>query len=1102
MKESLRIGFLVTDPGSLTSEEQSARDWLVQRYPKSIVLTLNDAGNGVSRDAVDVIWWHQNRFAALPASALDSAVTSSILRFVRSGGGLFLTLLAAPFVSDLGLEPVRPNIVRIGTWNEESWAPDYPDIRGFGGLQGHPVFHGLEGAVFTWNPVKTSPYAGAFYADDVPQKGRIVAVERQYIRLNEQWRMITEYAEGRGTVLCVGSHLYFGFPANRFRLHLEQFTSNCLSYVSNPSHSSGPRTYWSFDPRIVQEVAISPSDPVRSPNRTAPSIRSGLSIRRETDVVRNPFFDVGGRRILIMGKEQSGVEEVWSHPFRVLKGLRTGIRIAGGSVQWLDQHQSSVEVSPESVRRTYAFGEMRLEEIIAGSPDKPGGVVAYDILSNHPLELILTASVDLRLMWPHSDQATGSLQYGWDEGIHAYVISNEGRTMTAVVGMTEAPSARRAGHCAGYDLAGGDLKPRATQLVEAGFAFRVLVEGPSSQVSFVYSGSEGRMEAVETYRHLATDPFAAESEQALHFQNLFVSRTVIKSPDRDFNDGYRWALTSTDRFLVTTRSLGTSLMAGFGTTERGWDGGQKVSGRPGYAWYFGRDACWTAFAMLAYGDHESVRSVLKFLGDHQDLNGKILHELTTSGHVHYDAADSTPLYAILFGRYLRATGDLEFARTEFQRLLKAMQFCRSTDTDGDGLIENTNVGHGWVEGGKLFPVHVELYLAACWASALDEAAYVAGRIGQNRLKREWEAEIPAIRKAINERFWNEESGFFNFALRPDGSFNTERTILPAVAVLLGWTDPEKAEKCLEQYASSDFTADWGVRIMGKSNPSYNPRGYHSGSVWPLFTGWTALAEFAGERYVQGFAHVLSTMMVARHWAAGYVEEVLNGDVFQQGGVCSHQAWSESMVLQPLLEGMLGLRFEAAGKTVSLKPYLPPHWGTCEITAIRAGEHLFDLSVAQSKSQTEFAFRQRTPGELVIVLTPVLPAGSAIISCTINGTEREIAVPMTIPLRAESRVVIRHTGGIALVPPVPQYGQDESSDDLRILKERFDETGLEVLVEGISGKDYEIQFVDAEGMVRRAQNGELAGSSKGLRTLRLAIPGRRGQYQRSIVKLLI
>ena len=48
------------------------------------------------------------------------------------------------------------------------------------------------------------------------------------------------------------------------------------------------------------------------------------------------------------------------------------------------------------------------------------------------------------------------------------------------------------------------------------------------------------------------------------------------------------------------------MVAGFGTTLRGWNGGQKISGRPGYAWYFGRDAQWTGLAVNAYGGGSST----------------------------------------------------------------------------------------------------------------------------------------------------------------------------------------------------------------------------------------------------------------------------------------------------------------------------------------------------------------------------------------------------------------------------------------------------------------------------------------------------------------
>ena len=49
------------------------------------------------------------------------------------------------------------------------------------------------------------------------------------------------------------------------------------------------------------------------------------------------------------------------------------------------------------------------------------------------------------------------------------------------------------------------------------------------------------------------------------------------------------------------------------------------------------------FALLHTGDFEKVRSMLYTFIRFQDLNGKIFHELATSGVVHFDASDATSL---------------------------------------------------------------------------------------------------------------------------------------------------------------------------------------------------------------------------------------------------------------------------------------------------------------------------------------------------------------------------------------------------------------------------------------------------------------------------
>ena len=1096
----IRIGYLALSKKPRDGEDRSAWMWISKEKEIRCARVLFSEIVAAPRvlDRFDLLWWHYDDAVELPSDAREEKAKRAIRDFVRSGGSLFLSLLASQYVVELGLESNPYNIIRKGVWDQESWVKDYPDIRGFGSNQGHPIFADLAGAVFSWNPKKGVPYSAAFYsAPMVPKEGKVVAVERQYIRLNEDWRMITEYDAGKGKVLAAGSYFFFVDQRDRFRLHLEKLARNCFAYLAGKSR--GPKTYWQFGDRAVTPQSFS-SKPVRTTSQTLSPENSGLSITREPEQLQNGFFDAGGRRILIMGKEESGIQEVWSHPFRMMRNVRTGFRIASNDIHWFDQLKPRVTIRPESVTRVYSVGELRIEETIAGERSGPGGIVHYHADSNHPLELFFSAVIDQRIMWPHSDQATGSLNFGWDDGLNAFVVSNISETLTSVVGASRVPEERIAGQFSVVEWTPAGMKGISTVTAQVALGMRFAISGKSADFSVVFAGS-GKKEALDTYSRIIRSPGGILSQQAKYFKNLLESSTVIESEDGAFNDGYRWALVGTDRFLVDTPGLGTSLMAGFGTTERGWDGGQKISGRPGYAWYFGRDACWTALAMLAYGADHGVREALNFLGTHQDLNGKILHEMTSSGHVHYDAADSTPLYIILMGRYVRTTNDTKYAEHEFRRMQRAVEFCFSTDTDHDHLIENTNVGHGWVEGGKLFPVHTEFYLAACWAAALEEASFVAGSVKKHTLAKKWAAEANLVRRKIKKEFWNEESQFYNFGKYADGTFNIEKTMLPSVPIYFGCTDPVHASSCLDAYASSAFTADWGVRIVGSDNPMFNPTGYHYGSVWPLFTGWTALAEFTSGRPLQGFLHCVSTMMVYQHWAAGYVEEVLNGETFQPAGVCSHQAWSESMVLQPLLEGMLGLRVDAKTNRITLRPWFPPHWQNVRVRSMRIGTTRIDCSMQRQKNKTLFTFRTGASG-VTINFQPIMPLGTTVEEIRVGRRSTKVRKLITsygespsVAVKVEKKTVVEviHRGGVGIVPQLPDLKPGQTSEGMRIISEKYAKGIYELTCEGLPGKTYDLKIVDTDSTILSVDNAILDGKG----SIRIPFEGEKSPVRKTI-----
>ncbi|MGB2867899.1 MAG: GH116 family glycosyl hydrolase [Bacteroidota bacterium] len=1100
------IGYLVHSEKNLSAEE--AAGW-------SFVSALKDRkARKITFDSIrrrpktlsefDLLWWHFDSNPTIPDIALDPLLRLSLKHYLQRGGSMLLSLLAAQYVVDLNFEQQRPNLISKGLWDQTSWAEDYPDIRGFASFQGHPVFDGLSGGFYTWNPTVGRPYSAALYNQALPKNGKIVGIERLYIKLNEQWRIINEYEVGKGKILTIGTYFFFAEEKTRFRKHLERFGRNCFNYLT-ARKPSGRTTYWSFDEPTVREFRRRSKSLEKATTRwqTKPN---GLLLRRElapTD--SDQFFDAGGRRILIMGKERGGISEAWCHPARILSNLNTGFKVGTQNTQWSHALNPQVIVEPESLTRVYHIGEAMIEETTFAHRDLPGGGIHYRIDSKEPVEILVTAQFDLRLMWPLNDRATGSLQYAWDDSLHAIVIKSESAGAISILGSSTKPKEIVYGQFMEVKEFNGKLEGKPTAEIRVGAGFRCLIS-PGSSLSIAFSGSTTSDEEAErAYRAFLKNPSGVLASQAAHFHSLETSTTQIISPDDNFNAGYRWAVAATDRFFAETPGVGASFLAGYSTSDRGWDGGQKVSGRPGYAWYFGRDSVWTSFAVLEYGDFRKVRSTLEFLGRYQDVSGKVMHEFTTSGYAHYDSADSTPLYIMLMGRYLRTTGDKAFAASQFSRLLKAIEFCFSTDTDHDHLIENTNVGHGWVEGGKLFPIHTEHYLASCWASALEEAAAIATALEKKNLATTWTTESRKVREVILRDFWNPRTNFYNFGKLQDGTFNPEKTILPAVGFLLGIADRENAEQCLSEYSSANFTSDWGVRIIGRDNPMFEPSGYHYGSIWPLFTGWVSLAEFKWGRPTQGYLHALSTMMVYKDFAAGYIEEVLHGARYQPAGVCPHQAWSETMVLQPLLEGMLGISTRT--DELTLRPYFPPDWKFAVVKNLTLGGHTVDMTMTREKGRTRFKFQTKGKKPLKLKFQPRFSLGTTISEIRGAGptapkkpvfiaSYNDAPVLLLTFLRSVEIAVI-HANGIGLVPPSTHPRPKQESQGLRVVDEKWDHQSYSLTVEGRAGSNYSIEMIDPGRMVKAVENARIDERTEEKLTLSIPFEGT-GDYVRKIV----
>jgi len=789
-----------------------------------------------------------------------------------------------------------------------------------------------------------------------------------------------------------------------------------------------------------------------------------------------------------MGKMNSGVDEIWMHPFMALRDFSIGVKLKGtDSIAWLKNMPSAATIAPEYQVRTYQIKNTRLKEIYTVSFEDPAGVAHYEVEGNDIEELVVDYASSLRFMWPYAHTATGNIRYEFNQNINAHIISGQNGELNTVVMYSQVPSVKTEVPNQGKN--------------QVNIESRFLVKNNSVLNVYIAGSTNNYAEAVALLDKKQALMSRLFERTNAYYHSLLNNHLTFETPDTLFNKGYQWALARADQFWQTTPGIGTALMAGFGTTARGWNGRHEISGRPGYAWYFGRDGEWSSMAIDAYGDYKSVKGMLETLIRYQDINGKIYHELTSSGVAHYDASDATPLFIILAAHYLRYSGDIEFIRKNWAAIKKAMDFCYSTDTDHDGLIENTNVGHGWIEGGSLFGTHTEFYLAGCWAAALDAAGYMAHYLKNNGLAKQYSHEASKVKSIIDKDFWNERQAFFNNGKMIDGSYMHDATVLATVPIYLNTViDSSKALKVNDRLAGNRFSTDWGIRMIEDSSSKYRSGSYHAGMVWPLYGGWAALSEFITGNNKAGFQHIMNNLLVYRNWGLGSVEETLNGDQYKPNGVCSQQCWSETMVLQPAIEGMLGLHPDAMANTISLAPFFPWNWKFTTVRNIKMGNVALDMKMQRSLANTIYSLNSNA--SLDVNFHPAFPLGTKIKNVLVNGKRviftiskapESISVQIKVKLPKGTTIIsIDHEGGIGALPIVVIPEPGDISHGAKILSENLEGNQYKAIIEARPGSSHLFSLVAYKQPVK-VEGAELKDAKENIYTFQVKLAASGEKY---------
>ena len=138
---------------------------------------------------------------------------------------------------------------------------------------------------------------------------------------------------------------------------------------------------------------------------------------------------------------------------------------------------------------------------------------------------------------------------------------------------------------------------------------------------------------------------------------------------------------------------------------------------------------------------------------------------------------------------------------------------------------------------------------------------------------------------------------------------------------------------MSRWASSEFSADWGTRILSDRVSFYDPISYHQGTVWPLYTGWVSVAEYRAGHALSAYAHLRQNAGLTWMQDLGNTTELLSGEFFQPAGAQLTNYGLQPWLWSPIVRGLFGIEWNAAANELNVTPSLPARWDNATLSNI-------------------------------------------------------------------------------------------------------------------------------------------------------------------------
>jgi hypothetical protein len=359
---------------------------------------------------------------------------------------------------------------------------------------------------------------------------------------------------------------------------------------------------------------------------------------------------------------------------------------------------------------------------------------------------------------------------------------------------------------------------------------------------------------------------------------------------------------------------------------------------------------------------------------------------------------------------------------------------------------------------------------------------------------------------LNTRYWREREGHHAFGILQSGQTNDNLTAWPATALAFDQLNGKPARATLRKLATDSISADWGAHPLSTGSPLYDPMHYNNGAIWPFVTGFVALGQYRYGRPYAGYPLIDALAQMSFDWSLGRHPELLSGSYYRPlDTAVPQQFFATSMLVSPIVSGMLGWIPNAPARRARLAPDLPPQWDRVAVRRLRVGRAAVDVTIARDANSITVDLAAR--GDSVTIdlelNAPIgsesPPMGALIVDRPSDSTGMITFLPGEIRNQAQAsitlgatprRAVLSWTGGLEVEPPHVELVPGQPSTGLRVVNLAARRGGWDLLVEGARGRSYELRLHGVP--VRRADGATVVGYAGGVTTLRIEFPAGSGR----------